>query len=129
MRQNHSTSIDFFAIGCLTHKFMLGKPPWNDESREAYKDDLINHQVILKKNDTRENWQNECSDFINKCIKRKTHERLGLNGAGEMKNHIWFREFDWRGLQHRKIKPHWKPPTRSGNYNKSKVKEHIKADK
>lgn len=45
-----------------------------------------------------------------------------------MKNHIWFREFDWRGLQHRKLKPHWIPP-RGDNYNKKDAKEAFRLDK
>ena len=100
----------------------MRKMPWDATDRESYREDVLHRQVILKKNDTRENWQNECSDFINKCIKRKTNERLGLNGATELKNHIWFREFDWRALQHRKTKPAWTPSSRD-NYPKDKVKK------
>jgi hypothetical protein len=75
----------------------------------------------LKKAQTPENWGHEASDFINKCIKRKTEQRLGLNGAGELKNHIWFRDFDWRALLHKKIKAPWIPPQSNENFDKKMI--------
>jgi len=36
--------------------------------------------------------------------------RLGLNGPKEVKTHLWFKDFDWNGLDARKIKPSFIPP-------------------
>jgi hypothetical protein len=38
------------------------------------------------------------ADFINKCLARKASSRLGYNGNPEVKNHHWFKDFDWEGL-------------------------------
>jgi serine/threonine kinase 32 len=37
----------------------------------------------------------EAADFVNKLLQRKPQNRLGLNGANEVKNHIWLRDYDW----------------------------------
>ena len=43
-------------------------------------------------------WSDEGVDFINRLIKKKPEERLGFNGMGEVKNHSFFRNIDWRQL-------------------------------
>ena len=45
---------------------------------------------------------------------------MGLNGSGELKNHIWFREFDWRALLHRKIKPPFIPSS-GDNFDQQQI--------
>jgi hypothetical protein len=35
---------------------------------------------------------------VNRLIIRKPQNRLGVNGAAELKNHAWFKNFDWAAL-------------------------------
>jgi hypothetical protein len=60
---------------------MKKRRPWNGTTREEYRDQVFKTQQVLKKADTPENWGHEACDFINKLIKRKTIQRLGLNGS------------------------------------------------
>lgn len=50
---------------------------------------------------------------------------MGLNGSNELKNHIWFREFDWRALMHKKLKPPFVPPKYSDNIDSKLIKEKV----
>ena len=125
LRENHSTAVDYFQIGIVAHELMLRTKPWPDDNREVYRENLVNRQVILKKISTPENWGHEASDFINKCIKRKQNQRLGLNGPSELRNHIWFREFEWVALQHRKVIPPFKPAA-GDNFDKDKIYERLR---
>lgn len=113
LRENQGAQMDFYQIGVVAHELMLKTKPYNESTRKAYKEKLINFQYSLKKIDTAENWPHEASDFINKCIKRKLNQRLGLNGIHELRNHIWFKDVDWKALQHRKYNPamHFIPPS------------------
>ena len=52
----------------------------------------------------------EGAQFINMCIKRKPDTRLGVNGIAELKQHVWFRDFDWQALAKRTLDPPFKPP-------------------
>ena len=72
----------------------------------------------MKKADTPESWNHEASDFINKCLIRKPTSRLGLNGPGEVKSHVWFKEFDWQGLLARKLNSPYVPKSRKQNFDK-----------
>ena len=97
-REKHGTAADYFAVGVVAHELMRAKRPWDGETRDAYKKAVMIEQIVLKKSMIPENWGQEAADFINKCIKRKTEQRLGLNGPNELKNHIWFRGYDWKAL-------------------------------
>ncbi len=44
-------------------------------------------------------WTLESCDFINKMIYRKTNKRLGFNGIFEVKEHEWFKGFNWEELE------------------------------
>lgn len=42
-----------------------------------------------------------------------------------MKNHIWFREFDWRALAHKKIKPPYVPSQVFENLSRKDLKKEL----
>jgi hypothetical protein len=41
----------------------------------------------------------ESADFINRLIQRKPTNRLGFNGALELKHHGWLKNYPWKKLQ------------------------------
>jgi len=44
--------------------------------------------------------------------------RLGLNGPSEVKNHVWFRDYDWKALFDKKIKAPYQPDPNAENFDK-----------
>lgn len=77
---------------------MLNTKPYEVVDRTSYKAQLERFQVVLKKKDTPENYDLECTDLINKLLSRRPESRLGLNGTPEIKSHVWFKDFNWRDL-------------------------------
>jgi len=77
---------------------MLNTKPYEVFDRTSYKAQLERFQVVLKKKDTPENYDLECTDLINKLLSRRPESRLGLNGTPEIKSHVWFKDFNWRDL-------------------------------
>ena len=47
-------------------------------------------------------------DFLNKLLVEDYKKRLGFNSIDEMKNHIWFKGFDWKKLEKKKLKSPFK---------------------
>jgi serine/threonine protein kinase len=117
LRDTQGPQVDVFAIGVICHELMLKTKPWPDTDRLTYISSVMKQQVVLNKTDTPETWVYEASDFINKCIKRKPSQRLGLNGTIELKAHIWFKDFDWRSLFYRHLIPPFVPKKRD-NFSK-----------
>ena len=53
----------------------------------------------IRRNEVPKDWSLEAADFFNKLIQRKPINRLGLNGPAEVKEHPWFKNFDWKSLE------------------------------
>lgn len=88
---------------------MLKSKPYSAKDRISYKTQVEKYQVILKKKDTPEDFDLECTDLINKLLARRPESRLGLNGAPELKSHVWFKDFNWRDLTTRQMEAPFKP--------------------
>ena len=116
--QNHSFPVDFFAIGVMGYEFMLGERPYIGKNRKEIKHLVFKKQAKIKFEDIPEGWSYESVDFINRCLKRKWSKRLGsTNGIIELKNHSWFRHFNWDKLYNKKKKAPFMPK-KEGNYDK-----------
>lgn len=107
--QNHSFSVDFYALGIIMHECMIGKRPHNGKTRKDIKDQILSRQTVIKESMVVGNWSAESIDFCNQLIQRKREKRLGEGGSGEVKNHPWFKGFDWDGLSSQNIRMGYLP--------------------
>ena len=104
--ENHSFTVDFYAIGVIGYEFLIGKRPYIGKNRKEIKHQILSKeaQIDQKNNNEEQLWSNECIDFINKCLKRKVANRLGYNlGVKELKAHPWLAKYDWINLYNKKM--------------------------
>ena len=104
--QNHSFTVDFYAIGVIGYEFLLGRRPYIGKNRKEIKHLVLSKEAYIDNNiDNKENlWSKECIDFINRCLKRKVTNRLGYHfGIKELKTHPWFAKYDWLNLYNKKM--------------------------
>jgi serine/threonine protein kinase len=114
--QNHSFTVDFFAIGVMGYEFMIGTRPYNGKNRKEIKHMVLKKQAKIDPNNT--DWSEESVDFINRCLKRKESRRLGYNnGVKELKNHRWFEGYNWEALFNKSILAPF-VPKKEGNFDK-----------
>ena len=102
--QNHTIAVDYFALGVIGYELMMRKRPYLGKSRKEIKEKIMSHQVQVKKNQVPQGWSVESADFINRLLQRKPVNRLGLRGPTEVKEHLWFKEYDWKNLYLGKLK-------------------------
>jgi len=118
MAQNHSFPVDFFAIGVMGYEFMLGQRPYIGRNRKEIKHQVLRKQAKIKEDDIIDGWSKESVEFINSCLKRKDSRRLGFTGGvRDLKNHIWFKNYDWDSLFNKTLISPFIPP-KGGNYDK-----------
>ena len=118
LAQNHSFPVDFFAIGIMGYEFMYGQRPYLGKNRKEIKLQVLRKQAKIYPDDIPEGWGPESVDFINSCLKRKDSRRLGFTGGvNDLKNHVWFKDFDWDALLNKTLKAPFIPP-KGGNYDK-----------
>ena len=106
---NHSFPVDFFALGVIGYEFMKGERPYVGKNRKEIKEQILAKQVELKTEEIGEGWSKESADFINRLLQRKPANRLGLRGPTEVKEHLWFKGYDWKNLYLGKIKAPFLP--------------------
>lgn len=61
-----------------------------------------------------------CSSL--QMIQRKPQNRLGNNGAHEVKNHPWLKDFPWDDLMNKRIKAPFIPP-KEDNFDQKNINE------
>ena len=118
LAQNHSFPVDFFAIGIMGYEFMFGERPYIGRNRKEIKHLVLRKQARIEDEEIPNGWSYESVDFINKCLKRKQSKRLGYeNGVNELKEHEWFKDYNWEKLYNKTIKAPF-IPKKGGNYDK-----------
>mmetsp|Transcript_34812 Transcript_34812/g.31346 ORF Transcript_34812/g.31346 Transcript_34812/m.31346 type:complete len:212 (+) Transcript_34812:1506-2141(+) len=91
-------TIDWWALGVMLFEFLVGIPPFNDDTVEKIYDNITHLRIpwddvpIGRGSDC---VSPEAYDLINKLLVLDPEKRLGANGAQEIKDHIFFRGFHW----------------------------------
>lgn len=112
-RQPHTYAVDYYAVGIIAYECMLGKRPYNGRSRREIREQILARQAQIKMENVPRGWSLESADFINALIQRKPYKRLGFNGVAEIKNHKWFKGFNWSALENKKMEPPFVPNVRN----------------
>lgn len=78
--QAHGITSDYYSLGVVCYQCMLGNLPYTGKNRKEIRENILNHQVQIKKDEIPEDWSLEAADFINRLLQRRPINRLGLNG-------------------------------------------------
>ena len=97
----YGPSVDWWALGIITFEFLVGFPPFNDESPQQIFQNILKREIV---------WPlppDELSpiarDFVDKLLHPNPHKRLGAKGAEEVKSHPFFEGIDWDNLLETKL--------------------------
>ena len=97
-KQNHTYVSDFYALGVICYELIFIKRPYKGRSRKELKDNMLHDKIKLKLDQCPEGWDESIIDFINQLLQRKPCKRLGFNGAWEVMQHLWLKDYDWKSL-------------------------------
>ena len=107
--QNHTVTVDYFAMGVICYELMMGVRPYVGESRNEIKEKILARQIVIKSHEIPSGWSKEAADFINNLIQRKPSSRLGFKGINQIKQHKWFNHFSWKDLYNMRIESPYIP--------------------
>lgn len=88
---------DYYRLGGSIIYYLMFKKYINDIKKEKN----ITEIVIDYNNIT--NYSFASIDFINKLIITDYKKRIGFKSINELKNHFWFKDFNWKKFSKRKI--------------------------
>lgn len=81
--------IDWWSVGVMLFEFLLGIPPFNDDTKELVFKNIKEHYIPWDK--VEEGMiSNEAKDLINKLLIENPKLRLGAKGAKQIKEHEFF---------------------------------------
>ena len=95
----------------------MGRRPYPGPDRKSMRDQILNKQAHIRRKDLPDGYPKEAADFVNKCLMREAHKRLGINGIDEVKSHPWFSDFNWEALRTKKMVPSYQPDSTKNNFD------------
>jgi serine/threonine protein kinase len=97
--------LDWWALGCLIYEFVIGIPPFHDETGKAIFDNIINFTDGIYEIQWPDPEQypdipsHVCKDLIMRLLNPDPNNRIGAKSVWEIKNHPFFAEVDWTVLK------------------------------
>ncbi|CAG9462493.1 unnamed protein product [Pedinophyceae sp. YPF-701] len=109
----HGVEVDWWAVGVMVYELVVGVPPFNADTPEEIFDNILERDIEWpgEDGDEEDPISPACRDLIERLLCMNPAERLGHNGAGEIKMHPWFADVHWSQLS--KTKAAFVPQTSS----------------
>ncbi|MBW0495188.1 hypothetical protein O181_034903 [Austropuccinia psidii MF-1] len=106
--QGYSKTVDWWTLGVLIYEMLSGLPPYYDENvNEMYR------KILYSPLRFGDHIQPEAQSVLTGLLTRDPYQRLGSNGAEEIKRHPFFSQIDWKRLLMKQYTPPFKPSVAS----------------
>ncbi|KII86751.1 hypothetical protein PLICRDRAFT_55660 [Plicaturopsis crispa FD-325 SS-3] len=107
--QGYSKGIDWWTLGVLLYEMLSGLPPFYDEVTDKMYQKILQEPLVFGPEIGA-----EARSILTGLLTRDPSQRLGVNGAEEIKKHPFFaNHIDFKKLLQKKIQPPFKPSVAS----------------
>jgi len=111
MNTGYGKCVDYWSAGICLYEFLVGMPPFYANTPQELFDIIVDSDEEIEFPDDEDENEEEFSiiaqDLILKLLVRDPVNRLGFNGAAEVKSHAYFEGLNWVNLLMEKA--YWVP--------------------
>eukprot|EP00761_Pharyngomonas_kirbyi_P014999 gb/GECH01015030.1/.p1 GENE.gb/GECH01015030.1/~~gb/GECH01015030.1/.p1 ORF type:complete len:267 (+),score=44.39 gb/GECH01015030.1/:1-801(+) len=93
----HSYEVDWWSLGIILFEFLSGYPPFSDASPELIFSNILSLSILWPEEEE-DTMSSEAKSLIRQLLCIDSSQRLGANGAAEVKSHPFFEGIDWDTL-------------------------------
>ncbi|KAG0640002.1 hypothetical protein HOY80DRAFT_885502 [Tuber brumale] len=88
---------DWWSLGCILFEFLYGYPPFHADTHDKVFENILNRRIDWP-DPADDDVSDEAKHLMNRLMCTDPNQRLGVNGAGEVKKHPWFASLNWETL-------------------------------
>lgn len=101
LRQGYGKPVDWWSMGIILYEFLIGCVPFFGETPEELFAHTVNDDIEWPATD---DWSiaPDAKDLITMLLQQNPRDRLGISGAHEVKEHVYFDAVDWNSLLRQK---------------------------
>ena len=93
-------SIDWWSLGVILYEFIVGIPPFNDESVPLIFENILQRKLIWPDiGDSEDCMTADAQNLIDSLLNMDYMQRLGAKNVEEIKNHAFFKGIDWGNVR------------------------------
>ncbi|OLL22743.1 Serine/threonine-protein kinase ppk18 [Neolecta irregularis DAH-3] len=89
---------DWWSLGCIMFEFLFGYPPFQSQTPEEVFDNILHRRIDWPEEDPDCCVSEEAKDLMSRLMTLDQKERLGANGADEVKRHKFLKNIEWDRL-------------------------------
>ena len=108
--------VDWWALGCLMFEMLTGTVPFFDKNRKK------GYNLIQNTEPNYYSMSKEAQDLISNLLNKNPSSRFEFK---DIKDHVFFKNFNWEGVKNKKIQAPWIPETTTdhgiNNFNRKFV--------
>ncbi|KAI4347283.1 hypothetical protein L6164_008105 [Bauhinia variegata] len=97
---SHGYTADWWSVGVILFELLVGIPPFNAEHPQIIFDNILNRNIPWPR--VPEEMSPEAQDLIDRLLTEDPTQRLGAQGASEVKQHVFFKDINWDTLARQK---------------------------
>lgn len=101
LRQGYGKPVDWWSMGIILYEFLIGCVPFFGDTPEELFAHTVNDDIEWPDSD---DWTvaPDAKDLIAALLQQNPRDRLGISGAHEVKEHMYFVAVDWNSLLRQK---------------------------
>ncbi len=101
LRQGYGKPVDWWSMGIILYEFLIGCVPFFGDTPEELFAHTVNDDIEWP--DTEDlSIAPDARDLITMLLQQNPRDRLGISGAHEVKEHVYFDAVDWNSLLRQK---------------------------